>query len=434
MSAAGARGKRIAIIGGGVAGLTAGYLLARNHRVTLFERQGRLGGNAYSHTSRDGDRVDIAAAAFGKAGYREFYALLSQLGVETALCLSSYLSFHDLDSRRGIYLTPGIGTTLAEKLQILRPQHLVSLLRLFAGLRAAQRAHRAGELGGLTLSQCIDRLWQLRGDTRVILLCALCLLSSMDCQAVLDAPASFFLDKLNTHNDVLSPRATYSVRAVRGGTASYVAALAAPLAGRVVLNADIETVIRGPAGVTLRMGEGEGRDFDAVVFACNADQALALLQRPTEAERRLLGAWRYHPGRVVVHRDHSHFPPRQLMQAYTFLYTQRDGRLETSVNGALWHEPGVSADCPYISTQHPNFPIRDELIDLDTVLRTPIFDSASCASIDLLPTLNGALGSYYCGSHFGYGLHNDAVRSAMAAALALDPSVAPALGAAAGRI
>ena len=121
----------------------------------------------------------------------------------------------------------------------------------------------------------------------------------------------------------------------------------------------------------------------------------------------------------MVHTDLSAFPPRALMQAFTFLYTERAGRLCTSVNGSLWREPGVRRDCPYVSSQHPNFPIAPSAIELETTLRTPIFDAASCRTIAELPSLNGIERSYYCGSHFGYGLHEDAVRSAVAVARAL---------------
>src|ERR1019366_9159308 len=100
------------------------------------------------------------------------------------------------------------------------------------------------------------------------------------------------------------------------------------------------------------------------------------------------GKWRYKDGRVVVHRDHGAFPPRALIEAYTFLYTLRGGKMETSVSGSLWHEPQAPADCDYISTQHPNFPIRKDLIELDATLRTPLFDFGSVATIPRLPKLN----------------------------------------------
>ena len=102
-----------------------------------------------------------------------------------------------------------------------------------------------------------------------------------------------------------------------------------------------------------------------------------------------------------------------MIQSYTFLYTNRNGEVDTSVNGALWHEPQVSKDVDYISAQHPNYPIRKELIEYETTLYTPIFNFESCENQKYLSSLNGSNNSYYCGSYFGYGLHEDAVYSAM---------------------
>ncbi len=164
------------------------------------------------------------------------------------------------------------------------------------------------------------------------------------------------------------------------------------------------------------MENGGEVHFDKVVFACNADQALDMLQEPTAEEQRLLGAWTYTEGRVVVHRDHEHFPIRPLMQGYTFLYRAGGRYIDTSVSGSLWALPSVSKKSDIISTQHPNFPIRKELILFEKVFRTPIFDFNSCESIRELPSLNGIRNTYYCGSHFGFGLHEDAVTSAITVA------------------
>ena len=238
----------------------------------------------------------------------------------------------------------------------------------------------------------------------------------MSGKEVLDSPAEFFIEKLAIHNDVVSPKATYSVRCVKGKTKSYVDAMAARFRRDVELDAKIERVERSGRGVTLVLKGGERRDFDKVIFACQADQAVRLLAEPTERETELLGVWKYKDGRMVVHKDMSSFPQRELMQAFTFLYRFVDGVFDTSVTGSLWHEPGVSKDCEYVSSQHPNYPIDESLVDFETMLRTPIFDFDSVPTVRRLPELNGVKNSYFCGSYFGHGLHEDAVASAVAVA------------------
>ena len=410
--------KRIAVIGGGVAGLTAGHLLRREFELTLFEKESRLGGNAYTFTAGDGQEVDIAVAAFSRAGYTNFFRLLDELGVATRPSAGAFMSVHDLDSREGIYVTPSLRGLMAQRFGILSPSRLRSLWGLWRELAAARSIQRAGGFGEVTVREALRRLPRISGDAETIFVCALCLLSSMDAEDVLDAPASFFFGKIDTYSDVLSPRATYSVRTLPGRTKSYVNALARSFEDRVMRETPVRAVHRGDDGVRIVCDSGE-EAFDKVIFACNADQALEMLDEPTPLERELLSAWRYRDGRVVVHDDSSAFPRRELMQAYTFLYRRRDGVLSTSVNGSLWFEPGVPRSCDLIASQHPNFPIRGDRIELDTVLRTPVFDSRSCATTARLPALNGVRNTYYCGSHFGYGLHEDAVRSAVDVARAL---------------
>jgi predicted NAD/FAD-binding protein len=414
--------KRIAVIGGGVGGLAAGHFLRHDFELTLFEKEPRLGGNAYTFTARDGQEVDIAVAAFGRSGYKHFFRLLDELGIASRPSAGAFMSVHDLDSRQGIYVTPSLRGLRAQRFRLLRPSRLRPFWELSRGLAAARRVQQADGFGDLTVREALRLLPRIAGDAETIFLCALCLLSSMSAEEVLEAPARFFFEKIAVHDDVMSPKAVYSVRTLPGRTKSYVSALGRAFGDRIALGTRVRAVLRDDDGVRVVSDRGE-EAFDRAIFACNADQALRLLDEPTPLERELLSAWRYKDGRLVVHRDHTAFPRRELMQAYTFLYRRRDSAFSTSVNGSLWFEPGVPRSCDLIASQHPNFPIRDDRIELDTVLRTPIFDFRSCATTARLPQLNGVRNTYYCGSHFGHGLHEDAIRSAaeVARALGVEP-------------
>jgi predicted NAD/FAD-binding protein len=369
--------------------------------------------------------VDIAVAAFGRAGYKRFFGLLAELDIPTRPSAGAFISIHDLDSREGIYMTPSLRGLRAQRFRMLRPSQLRPLWELSRGLASARRIQEADGFDDLTVREGLRLLPRITGDAETIFLCALCLLSSMSAEEVLEAPARFFFEKLAVHNDVLSPRAIYSVRTLPGRTRSYVSALARAFGDRIVRNARIRTVLRDEDGARVLFSDGSEACFDKVIFACNPDQALELLETPTSLERQLLSAWRYKEGRLVVHRDHTAFPKRELMQAYTFLYRRRGGVFSTSVNGSLWFEPGTPRNLDLIASQHPNFPIREDRIELDTELRTPIFDFQSCATTARLPELNGVLNTYYCGSYFGFGLHEDAIRSAHEVARALGVSPAP---------
>ena len=414
--------KKIAIIGAGIAGLTAGYLLNRDCDITVFEKSGRIGGNAYTLTAESGEDVDIAVAAFGKFSYKNFFRLLSELNVETVspfgmnpFDIGMGLGFCHLDEKNGLFLTPGVKGLISQNFEILKPSNIDQLLQLLAGLKKAEEMFDAGELQGLTVENALKKIPRISGAAKLILIGGLCWMSSMHCHDVLDAPASFFAEKLKVHGDLLPPKSLFSVRFAKNRAKSYIDALSCGFRDKIVLDSQIRTVARQEENVVLAMNDGDKMVFDKVVFACNADQALKLLDEPTDKEDRLLGAWKYTEGRIVVHSDHSHFPKKELMKGYTFLYRDKGRYIETSISGSLWALPGVSDRIDLISTQHPNFPVAKDSIVFEKTFRTPIFDFNSCRTIQGLPSLNGTRNTYYCGSHFGFGVHEDAVSSAMEA-------------------
>jgi predicted NAD/FAD-binding protein len=413
--------KRIAIIGGGIAGLTSAYYLHHVYDITLFEKSHRVGGNAYTLTTPEGEDVDIAVAAFGGKSYTNFFELLRKLDVETISIMKlnpwvSFglgLSFRSLDSDKKLYLTPSIKGLLSQNFDQLRPSNLKTVLKLIRGLHMGRKLSDQGKLKGLSIEGALKKIPLFTGDAKLLFIGGLCWMSSMVCSDVLDAPADFFIEKFKTHDDLLPPRSFYSVKFTKKRTKSYVEALSHGFKDKIILNADVKAVIRKNDRILLKMGDGETLVFDQVIFACNADQALSLLKSPTQTETKLLGAWRYTEGRIIVHTDHSNFPKRELMEGYTFLY-RHDGRyIETSISGSLWALPGVSRNNDLISTQHPNFQINPKHIVFEKVFRTPIFDFNSVATIKELPSLNGLNNTYYCGSHFGSGVHEDAVTSAI---------------------
>ncbi len=406
--------KKIAIIGGGIAGLTASYLLHNKYDITLFEKDDRLGGNAHTHNTKDGYEFDIAVAVFGKKSYPNFCKLLSELNISTTRIYKSFVSLHNLDTKKGLYITPhSLKALITQKFAMLNPLTLFSMAKIFPNINKGIRMKNNGELDGLSMEDALKRLPGLEGYAFLIPTFVLCIVSSMYFDEVMRAPASFFFGKMEHHKDFFSPRIIYAMNCATGRTRSYVGAIASCFKDKVILNSRITRITRSDKDVLLKMADGSTLGFDKVVFACNADQALNLLEKPTDKENTLLGPWAYKDGLIAVHRDSSSFPARELCQAFTFLYTQKGDKIHTSVNGSVWHEPGVPDDCPYISSQHPNFPIEDSLIDYKKIFRTPIFDNQSVSTITDLPTLNGEMNSYYCGSHFGYGLHEDAVVSAV---------------------
>ena len=405
--------QNVAIIGGGIAGLTAAYLLRETCEITLYERDGRLGGNAYTHQSPEGDDIDISVFSFSRHSYVNFFKLLDELGVETRR-----FSLRGLGSTSYNLDTHQSNTFAPLRLRGLLPSHFREAKSMALGMRNGVQLLDAGRLDGLSMREAFGLIPELRGHAYLHFAFMLCLTSSMSCEQFMAAPAPFFFGKVKRH----FTQGPGVWRLVKRRTRTYVDAMADHFRDRICLKTQVTKVARGDGGVRLQIDGGAEVRFDKVILACPADQALGMLEEPTADERRLLGAWSYNDGLVVVHRDDSHFPPESERNLYCYLYTDRDGRLETSINACYGRQKGVSKTSPWLGTQHPNFPIRDELVGLEKVFRTPIFDPGSVATIAELPTLNGQRHTYYCGSHFGVGLHEDAVTSAANVARSLGAS------------
>lgn len=402
--------EKIAIIGGGIGGLMAAYLLDKKYEITLFEKESRLGGNAYTLNTKDGNTFDVSVFAFSKGTYPNFFKLLSELNIEyDAMRIGDLgVTYYNLDTKKVNVFSP------------FTMNLRYSIPSFFAGMKMGRKLQIGikmldkGKLDGLTTGEALDLIPSLKKDlTYFRIVGIICLAASMYFEEVLASPATFFFGKLKKY----FTGAHFCV--MKEKTQSYISAMADAIKGEIQLNATIQSIKRSEKEVTVQLQAGESRTFNKVVFACNADQALNLMETPTEEEAKLLGIWRYKDGLVVVHQDYSNFPKRSQLRMYDYLYTHRGGKYETSINATYGCQSGVSKDCRHLGTQHPNFPIDEELVEFKKVFRTPIYDPASFATVGLLPSLNGKMNSYYCGSHFGYGLHEDAVRSAVAVATEL---------------
>ncbi len=405
--------EKVAIIGGGIAGLTAAYLLNRKYDITLFEKNECLGGNAHTINTRDGLTFDIAVAVFGKNSYSNFYKLLQEINVKTSRFSAAGLGMRNLDTKEKFYMTSSIKGMINQRFEMFSPKRLPGVVQGFKINKIGKDMYRAGELGELTLEEFLNTQPSARRELMFIRIFLLCLLSSMYYDEVMKAPASFIFGKMIALEDFFTHKALWALFQAEDRTKSYVNALASYYKYKIVLNSKIKKMVRKKKEILIHMNDGSDLHFDKVVFACNADQVLKLLDKPTDEENNLLGKWKYKDGPIVVHKDWSSFPSKEQYALFTFLYTNGNEKVHTSVNGHIRNLKNIPDNCRYISSQHPNFPIDEDLIEYKRVFRTPIFNKESVATIKDLPTLNGKENTYYCGSHFGYGLHEDAVTSAI---------------------
>ncbi len=404
--------EKIAIIGGGIAGLTAGYLLNDRYDVSLFEKDKRLGGNVYTLDTKTGEEIDISVFFWSPLLYPNFAKLLKKIGIDTkATKLTEGLSesFRNMNTKRDYYLSCDL-TKPRSTFSLKNFKSVIYQMLVLWNYAKMIRIYKAGRLDGLSMRQAIEFCPALKGDLLKLAFFPICIMTSMLWDELMDAPAEFIVAKIKKLG---SPLKFISWRLYPCKTRVYVDKLAAPFKDKINLNAAIKSVTRNGNSVVLKMDDDTEKKFDKVIFACPADTALGLLSDPSVDETRLLSPWRYNDGLVIIHTDKSNYPAEDLWSMYSYLYTDDDGNINTSINAHYRFQNGVPDDSNYIGCQHPNIDIDKDKIEFQKVFRTPVYDCDSFATIAELPSLNGKTNTYYCGSHFGYGLHEDAVTSAI---------------------
>jgi predicted NAD/FAD-binding protein len=398
---------KVAIIGSGIAGLGAARALAGPHEVTVFEAAARPGGHVYTVDTADGP-VDMGFIVCNRERYPLMFRMLGELGVETRPTTMSF-SVADGELEWG---SAHLSAMFADRRRLLDARHWRFLARVVRFLDRARRDLEAGITAQLSVDDYVEHV-RLPGELRdrfiIPLAAALWSLAPSLCGAF---PADTFLRFLEQHG-MLRPIRPLAWRTIVGGSKRYVDALLARLAGCTVeLATPVERVHRDPRGVTL-LAHGRERRFDRVIVATHADTALALLAAPTDDERRVLGAFRYSRNTTVLHRDPRFLPRRPAAHA-AWNYVADPDSARVAVTYSMTRLQGLPEQPPYLVTLNPRTRPTGALHE--AVFMHPQLDRAALAAQAELPRLAGTQRTYYAGAHFGYGFHEDGLRTGLAAA------------------
>jgi predicted NAD/FAD-binding protein len=213
---------------------------------------------------------------------------------------------------------------------------------------------------------------------------------------------------------------------VSGGSRAYVEKLSRGFAPRVRLDCPVRAVRRRGLGVEVVDARGGRRVFDQVVLATHADQALAMIEAPTPAERTVLGAFRYQANRAVLHRDPALMPRRRAVWSSWNYLARVDGRTDGAVAVTYWLNrlQGIDPACLLLETLNPWREPAPETVLAEFRYEHPQYDARAVAAQGRLAEIQGRDGLWFAGAHWGYGFHEDGLRSGLQVAAAL--GVAPA--------
>jgi predicted NAD/FAD-binding protein len=414
-------GQKIAVIGSGISGMSAAWLLSHSHDVTLYEAATRLGG--HSHTVNAPSPygpipVDTGFIVYNAVNYPNLVALFEHLDVPTK---PSNMGFAvSLNGGRTEYGGDNLGTLFSQWRNLASPRFWSMLLDILRFYREAPSYAGRLEADLTSLGDFLDAQGYGAAFQQDHLLPQAAAIWSTPTRDIRDYPAAAFIRFCENHGLLkITDRPVW--RTVDGGSRAYVTRLTSIYADKVRLGAPVKCVTRVPAGVSVRDGNDGVETFDQVVIATHADQGLGLLENPLPAEAATLGCFTYSRNVAVLHSDASLMPRRRgLWSAWNYMGVTTPGE-DRRLCVTYWMNrlQSLPDHTPLFVTLNPlHQPDRAKVVQSE-IYEHPRFDAAAIRAQKALWSLQGRGGVWWCGAYFGSGFHEDGLQSGLAVAEAI---------------
>lgn len=411
-----ARGQRIAVIGSGIAGLTAAHLLSEQHDIVLFEANDYLGGHTHTRQVESGGKtypVNTGFIVYNDWTYPNFIKLMDKLGVKSE---ASDMSFSVRCENTGLeYNGTSLNSLFAQRINFLRPSFLKMIWDI---IRFNKETVAALEQGTLDEEQSLGAYLAANGYSksfeRNYIIPMGAAIWSAPVEVMMNFPLKFFLQFFNNHG-MLSVDDRPQWRVLSGGSQSYIEPMIAPFKDHVRLNCPVQTVRRLDDGVEIESEAFGVERFDQVIFACHSDQALQILADASRAENDILGAIPYQMNDVVLHTDTKMMPKRPLAWAsWNYHIPQRAREVAMVTYNMNMLQNFDDADETFLVTLN-----RSQEIDPDKVIDAyryahPVFTMDGVAAQQRHGEISGQQQrTHYCGAYWFNGFHEDGVNSGL---------------------
>lgn len=412
--------RHIAVIGSGIAGLSAAWLLSQQHRVTLYETEGRPGGHSHTVLAPTGETltpVDTGFIVFNERNYPNLSALFEHLDVATQRTRMSFSA--SLDDGRLEYSSGGLNGLMGQRRNSVNLRFWAMVRDIGRFYAEAPKLLERRDVEQLTLGQYLDGNGYSVAFIEDHLLPMGAAIWSTTARQMRAYPLVAFI-RFFIHHGLLDLVNRPQWRTVTGGSTQYVQKMLARL-DDVRLGAGATEIRRERGGVTVLDCRGQQQWFTDVVIATHADQARKLLADPDEQEATLLGAFDYTDNLAVLHADAALMPKRKrVWSCWNYIGDSADtGERPLCVSYWMNALQGLDPAHPLFVTLNPTRPIAADKHIRSFNYTHPLFDAKAVEAQQHLWRLQGNRHTFYAGSYFGHGFHEDALQAGLAAAEAV---------------
>jgi predicted NAD/FAD-binding protein len=407
---------RIAVVGSGIAGMASAWLLSRKHHVTLFEANNYFGGHTHTHdVEQQGRRyrIDSGFIVHNPSHYPLLTRMFRELDVASQ---PTTMSFSVHSEASGLeYNAATLDTLFCQRRNLCSPRFIGMVRDLMRFYREAPALLMSSERGPTLGEYLAEHKYGAAFRDEHLVPMASALWSSPRTQ-ILGFPVRYLVQFMANHQMLqIDDRPQW--RVVQGGSSSYVRALRARWSVRERLDCAVRVIRRHAASVVLESVAGI-EHFDRVVLACHSDQALALLCDADEREHSILGAMPYQPNDTVLHTDTSVLPVRRKAWAAWNAWLPSDPCEACTVSYCMNLLQGLESPEPFLVTLNRSAAINPEKVLSRMTYHHPVFSHASVAAQLRKAEIQGRRRTWFAGAYWGWGFHEDGMRSAVEVARA----------------
>ena len=409
---------KIAVIGAGVAGLTAAHILSKKHNITLIEKDERIGGHTNTINVKENGKeigVDTGFIVLNDRNYPYFKKLLENLDIEIR---NTDMSFSYYDENDGFnYAGTGISGYFSQKKNLFSPKHYRFLLNVKKYSKIAAKDVENKELLDETLGEYLVRKnfpSEIKDKFMIPMGAAVWSGSRKD---ILNFPVKMFLRFFDNHG-ILNLNNAPQWHTVSGGSCTYVRKILDKFNGTLIKGNGVTEIRRKDNLVTLKLEKGEALTFDKVVCASHADQTYRMVKDLTKKEEKILKPWEYSKNVTILHTDRTFMPPTKSAWACWNYVKNKDSNDtdDVSVTYYMNRLQGLKTSKDYFVTLNPSRNVPKDKTIFETIYTHPKYTQTAISTQENIETVNGTNKLYFCGSYCRYGFHEDAVMSAVSVA------------------